>query len=32
MLKLRQGYEANTAIIASLFNFRDANDVPKSTD
>lgn len=26
MVKLRQGYEANTATIASLFHFKDAGD------
>jgi hypothetical protein len=26
ILKLRQGYEANTATIASLFHFKDAEE------
>jgi hypothetical protein len=26
MVKLRQGYEANTATIASLFHFKDAGE------
>jgi hypothetical protein len=32
MLKLRQGYESNTATIAHLFNFKDANESSKIAD
>lgn len=32
MAKLRQGYEANTATIANLFNFKDAGEGNKISD